>query len=380
MTKAWAYGLAALAVCCGVPALAQDVTAKRTDGGALASGSHAEAVVLSNGHGVSARILSYGATLQSLIVPDRSGKPGDIVLGHDSAAEYEATQDFFGATVGRYANRIAGGRFTLDGKTFQLPLNDTHNSLHGGGHGFDRALWNIVSVQSGPVASVVLEHVSPDGDAGYPGEVAAKVTYSMDAAGTLTISFDATTTKSTVLNMTNHALYNLSGGCPAHGAMEVSMTIPASRFTPVNEDLIPTGELQPVAGTPFDFTKGRNLAASLRDGRDTQIRIGRGYDHNFVLDKGATDKPGLAARVVDPASGRVLEILTTDPGVQLYTGNFLVGTNVGKAGCVYRMGDGFALEPQKFPDTPNQPRFGSARVDPAKPYHEVMIIRTSTLK
>jgi aldose 1-epimerase len=380
MMKAWACGLAALSACGALPALAHEVTATRGDGGKLADGTPTEAIVLSTDRGISARILSYGATLQALIVPDRNGKPGDIVLGHDTSAEYEAKQAYFGATVGRYANRIAGGRFTLDGKTFQLPLNDTHNSLHGGGHAFDRAVWRVVSVKSGASGSVVLEHVSPDGENGYPGEVDARVTYSMDASGALTISFDATTTKPTVLNMTNHALYSLPGACPANGATNVVMAIPASRYTPVNEDLIPTGELRPVAGTPFDFTKGRNLAAGLRDGHDAQIRVGRGYDHNFVLDKGATAEPGLAARVVDPQSGRVLEILTTDPGVQLYTGNFLDGTDVGKNGCVYRMGDGVALEPQKFPDTPNQPKFGSARVDPGKPYHEVMIIRTSTLK
>ena len=342
----------------------------------------AESKLLSSGTGaeLSARILTYGATLQSLVVPDRDGKLDDIVLGHDSPADYEAVQDFFGVTVGRYANRIANGRFTIDGETFQLPLNNGKTSLHGGGKGFDRAIWRIVSVSSGPVASVVLEHVSPDGDSGYPGEVTAKVTYSMDAQGALTIAFDATTTKPTVLNMTNHAIYSLSGACAAHGAMDVRMTIPASHYTPVDEDLIPTGELRPVAGSVFDFTQGRVLAEGLRDGRDPQIRIGHGYDHNFVLDKGWTQQPELAARVEDPASGRVLEILTTEPGVQLYTGNFLDGTNVGKGGCVYRMGDGFALEPQKFPDTPNQPQFGSARVDPGTPYQHIMVIRTSTLK
>ena len=200
----------------------------------------------------------------------------------------------------------------------------------------------------------------------------------MDRSGALTIAFDAKTSKPTILNMTNHALFNLSGQCPAKGALDVRMTIPASRFTPVDDRLIPTGELHPVAGTVFDFTKGRMLDEGLRDGTDEQIRIGRGYDHNFVLDKGQTALPELAARVEDPESGRVLEILTTEPGIQLYTGNFLDGTNIGKGGCVYRMGDGFALEPQKFPDTPNQPQFGSARVDPGEPYRHVMIIRTTT--
>jgi aldose 1-epimerase len=311
-------------------------------------------------------------------VPDRKGKPGDIVLGHDTAAEYEATQDFLGVTVGRYANRIAGGRFTIDGKTYQLPLNNGANSLHGGGKGFDRVNWRVRSVDSGPTASVVLEHVSPDGDSGYPGRLTTTVTYSMDQSGALTIAFAATTTKPTIVNMTNHALFNLSGDCSPGGALNAKLTMPAGRYTPVSEALIPSGELRPVEGTLFDFRGGRMMDEALRYGLDEQLRIGRGYDHNFVLDKGQTAEPGLAARVEDPASGRVLEILTTDPGVQLYTGNFLDGTNLGKNGCVYRMGDGFALEPQKFPDTPNQPQFGSARVDPSQPYRHVMIIRTST--
>jgi aldose 1-epimerase len=372
----WVAGLAMLAAGCG-PVAAQQVTAERADAGTLSDGSRVEAIELSNGEGVTARVLTYGATLQSLVVPDRDGKPGDIVLGHDTAAEYEAVQDFLGVTVGRYANRIAGGRFTLDGQTFQLPLNNDANSLHGGGQGFDRVNWRVRSVQSGPRASVVLEHVSPDGDSGYPGEVTTRVTYSMDQDGALTIAFAATTTKPTILNMTNHALFNLGGDCSPGGALHARLTMPAGKFTPVNEALIPTGDLRAVDGTPFDFRSGRMLDEALRNGGEEQVSIGRGYDHNFVLDKGQTTEPELAARVEDPVSGRVLEILTTDPGVQLYTGNFLDGTNIGKKGCLYRMGDGFALEPQKFPDTPNQPQFGSARVDPSAPYRHVMIIRTS---
>lgn len=374
----WVAGLAMLAAGCGPATTAQQVTAERADAGTLRDGSRVEAIELSNGRGVTARVLTYGATLQSLVVPDREGKPGDIVLGHDTAAEYEAVQDFLGVTVGRYANRIAGGRFTLDGQTYQLPLNNDANSLHGGGQGFDRVNWRVRSVQSGPRASVVLEHVSPDGDSGYPGEVTTSVTYSMDQAGALTIAFAATTTKPTILNMTNHALFNLGGDCSPGGALHAKLTMPAGKFTPVNDALIPTGELSPVDGTPFDFRGGRMLDEALRQGSDEQIRIGRGYDHNFVLDKGQTAEPELAARVEDPVSGRVLEILSTDPGVQLYTGNFLDGTNTGKNGCLYRMGDGLALEPQKFPDTPNQPQFGSARVDPGQPYRHTMIIRTST--
>lgn len=379
---ALAFGAGVLGA--GAPALAggkaEKMQALRTEAGVLQDGGRVEAVELSNGHGVTARILSYGATLQSLTVPDRHGHLADVVLGHDSAAAYEKVQDYFGVTVGRYANRIAHGRFVLDGVAHQLPLNDGPNSLHGGGQGFDRANWKVVSVSAGASASVVLEHVSPDGEMGYPGEVAAKVTYAMDQKGALTITFEATTTRPTVLNMTNHALFNLAGHCTPGGALQTRLTIPAHRFTPVDHDLIPTGELRPVKDTVFDFTKGRVLAEGVRHGGDEQIRIGRGYDHNFVLDKGLTAEPGLAARLVDSNSGRVLEILTTEPGVQLYTGNFINGTNPGKGGCLYRMGDGVALEPQKFPDTPNRPEFGSARVEPGKPYHHVMIIRTSVEK
>lgn len=377
MAKWIACGLAMLCATAGTAA-AQDVTAQRVDAGALSDGARVEAIELSNGRGVTARVLTYGATLQSLIAPDREGKLADIVLGHDTPAEYEATQDYLGVTVGRYANRIAGGRFTIDGRTYQLPQNNGENSLHGGGKGFDRVNWRVRSVNSGRTASVVLEHVSPDGHSGYPGEVATTVTYSMDETGALTIVFAATTTKPTIMNMTNHALFNLAGHCSPGGALNARLTMPASRYNPVSEALIPNGELRPVEGTLFDFRGGRMMDEALRFARDEQIRIGRGYDHNFVLDKGQTAEPGLAARVEDPATGRVLEILTTDPGVQLYTGNFLDGTNLGKNGCLYRMGDGFALEPQKFPDTPNQPQFGSARVDPSAPYRHVMIIRTST--
>jgi aldose 1-epimerase len=374
MRKLLVYALAAASAWSAASA-ADAATAARARADALKDGTPVETIILSNTHGVSARILSYGATLQSLLVPDRNGKAADIVLGFDTAAEYEATQAYFGATVGRYANRIAKGRFTLDGVSYQLRTNDGVNSLHGGGKGFDRAVWTVKSVTSGPVASVVLGHHSPDGDSGYPGEVIATVTYSLDEQGNLTIAFDATTSKSTVLNMTNHALFNLAGEGAPQGAMPERLTIPAATYTPVDATLIPTGELRATAGGVFDFTSGRILADGLRDGQDEQIRRGRGYDHNFALDKGQTASPQLAARLEDRASGRVLEVLSTEPGLQLYTGNFLDGTVVGKGGHLYRMGDGIALEPQKFPDTPNQAKFGSARVDPGKHYRHEMIYR-----
>ena len=363
----------------GLVSQAMAAEARQESAGRLADGTEAFAITLSAANGVSARILSYGATLQSLLVPGRDGKVADVVLGYDDVQTYEAKPNFFGVTVGRYANRIAKGRFTLDGKTWQLAQNNLGNALHGGEKGFDKRNWRIVAVKSGPVASVELAHVSADGEEGYPGRLDTRVTYSLDERGNLTIAFEASTDKPTIVNMTNHALFDMAGEGSGR-AMDNRLTIPAARYTPVDETLIPPGELRAVAGTPFDFTRPRRISASLRDGRDEQIRIGRGYDHNFALDKGLTATPQLAARLEDPASGRVLEVLSTEPGVQFYSGNFLDGTVTGKRGHVYRMGDGIALEPQKFPDAPNQPGFISARVDPGKPYRHVMIYRVSTAR
>lgn len=356
-------------------------TAARADFGRLPDGTRIEAVTLTGANGVRARVMTLGATLQAFETPDRNGRLADITLGHDTAAAYVTQPNFWGQTVGRYANRIAGGRFTLDGKTYQLPLNDKTNSLHGGTTGFDKAVWRIVSVTpSGSRASVTMALTSPAGDQGYPGKLDVEVTYALDDAGALTIDFTAKTDAPTIVNLTNHALFDLAGEGSAGGIYAQRMTIPAARYTPVNAALIPTGELKPVAGSVFDFTRPRAIGQSIRDGRDPQIVIGRGYDHNFVLDAGRTAQPKLAARVEDPVSGRVLEVLSTEPGVQFYSGNFLDGTFVGKQGHVYRMGDGFALEPQTFPDTPNQPAFGSARVDPGKPYHHQMIYRVSVAR
>ncbi|MBX3566362.1 MAG: galactose mutarotase [Sphingomonas sp.] len=363
------------ALCAASPAIAAD--AVLAPAGKLADGTPIESITLKNARGIEARVITYGATLQSLIVPDRKGKRAEVTLGYDSAAAYEARPNYFGVTVGRYANRIAGGRFTLDGSGYQLTQNDKANSLHGGKQGFDKRIWAIRSVSSGPVARVVLGLTSPDGDQGYPGQVEVTVTYSLDEAGDLAIAYEAATDKPTVVNMTNHALFNLAGDGAPEGTSRQLLTIPARAYTPVDDKLIPTGELKPVAGTVFDFRKPRLIAEGLRDGRDPQIVIGRGYDHNFALDKGQTAAPQLAARLEDPVSGRVLEVLSTEPGLQFYTGNFLDGTLAGRSGRIYRMGDGIALEPQKFPDAPNQRGFASARVDPGKPYRHVMIYRLS---
>lgn len=360
------------------PALA--ATAERTPAGTMADGTVIEAVTLTGANQVSARIISFGATLQSLTAPDRDGELADVLLGFDDAADYVVKPNYFGVTVGRFANRIDQGRFVLDGKTYQVSQNNKGNSLHGGEVGFDTRLWRIVALTQGKRASVTLALTSADGDQGYPGKVEAQVTYTLDDAGQLTISFDATTDRPTVINMTNHAIFNLAGEGAPGGALGHLLTIPAAAITPVSASLIPTGALRPVEGTAFDFRTPQTLDSRIRDGRDEQILFGRGYDHNFALDKGVTRTPEPAARLEDPVSGRVLEVLTTEPGVQLYTGNFLDGTVTGKGGHLYRMGDGIALEPQKFPDAPNQPRFVSARVDPGKPYRHVMIYRLSVAR
>lgn len=355
-------------------------TAERSSFGTLPDGQAIEAVTLTGANGVKARIITLGATLQAFEAPDRNGKIADVTLGYDDAKNYVEHPNYWGQTIGRYANRIAGGKFTLDGKSYQLTQNDKANSLHGGTVGFDKRVWRIVSVKNGPEASVTLALTSPAGDQGYPGTLQVTTTYTLDDKGSLSIDFGATSDAPTIVNLTNHAIFNMAGEGAAGGIYRHRLTIPASRYTPVNALLIPTGELKPVAGTVFDFTQGRIIEDGIRDGRDPQIVAGRGYDHNFALDAGRTAEPKLAARLEDPASGRVLEVLSDQPGVQVYTGNFLDGTLIGKGGHLYRMGDGIALEPQLFPDTPNQPAFGSARVAPGKPYHHRMIYRVSVAR
>ena len=353
--------------------------AERRPAGELADGTAVEAVTLSNESGVSATILNYGATLQAFRAPDSEGHVADITLGHDDVSDYEDYPNYFGVTVGRFANRIADASFELDGQRYQLTVNDDPNSLHGGTQGFDKRMWSIASVESGPVASVVMKLTSEAGDQGYPGRLDVTVTYRLDGAGNLSIVFEAATDAPTIVNMTNHALFNLAGDDADRGAMDHYLMIPASAYTPVDATLIPTGELRPVEGTVFDFTDWRRIGDGLRDGTDEQIVLGRGYDHNFALDKGVTAVPRLAARLADPVSGRMLEVLSTEPGLQFYSGNFLDGTVSGRGGSVYRMGDGIALEPQKFPDAPNQDAFVSARIDPGQTYRHEMIYRVGLI-
>lgn len=353
---------------------AQAAEATRGRFGALADGTIIESVTLTNGHGVSARIITLGAALQALNVPDRAGQADDIVLGYDTPAEYLAKPQYFGATVGRYANRIAHGRFTLDGRQYTLETNNGANHLHGGTRGFDKRVWTIQSVSEG---SVTLVYRSPDGEGGYPGTLTVTATYTLSETSELTITYRATTDRPTIVNVTNHSFFNLAGERAATDALGARLTLHATAYTPVDEGLIPTGEIRPVAGTPFDFRTATVIGARVRDGRDAQMRIGRGYDHNFVVDgTPGTLRPVL--RLEDPRSGRVMEMSATAPSVQFYSGNFLDGTVTGKQGRIYRQGDGLAFEPQVYPDSPNHSDFPSARLDPGQTYENRILLRFST--
>ena len=340
--------------------------------GKTADGRDVASVTLTNARGISATVIASGATLQSVMLPDRDGRRVDVALGYDDMAGYLANPEYFGATVGRFTNRIANGRFSLDGTSYQTPLNDGPNALHGGIAGFDKVLWTVVATGEG---SVTLRHISPDGDQGYPGTLTIDAVYSLDDADALTIEYRATTTAPTIVNITNHAYWNLAGEGSAGGAMGHVVTIHADRYTPVDATLIPTGELRRVAGTVFDFRTPHAVGERIRDGRDQQIVFGRGYDHNWVIADTVAAAPRPMAKVVDPASGRGFALSSNQPGVQFYSGNFLDGSVVGKSGHSYRAGDAVVFEPQLFPDTPNQPNFGlnGGRLDPGETYHNVIV-------
>ena len=373
-------GIFGAAVVCAllVPGTAHAAEANRAEFGKLPDGRTVEAITLSNATGMSVRVISYGAILQSVSVPDREGQSDEVALGYDSMQGYLVAPNYFGATVGRYANRIRAGKFAIDGKTYQLARNNNGNALHGGPTGFDKRLWTVGEVHNGPVASVQLRYVSADGEEGYPGQLTVTATYSLDEKNVLTVSYEAETTKPTIVNITNHSFFNLSGEASQKSIYDHFLTIPADATTPVDKSLIPTGEFRPVEGTPFDFRKPTRIGARIRDGRDQQIVYGQGYDENFVIAHNVSDKLRLQARIEAPDTGRVLDIYSNQPGVQLYTGNFLDGTAIGRSGHAYRQGDGVALEPQVFPDTPNQPAFGSARLDPGKTYRNTIAYHFTT--
>ena len=368
--------IAALAVIIAPPALA--ATAKRELFGTLPDGRAVAAVTLTNRNGVSARVIALGAALQSVVLPDRNGTRADVQIGYDTLEGYATKPEFFGATVGRVANRIARGTFRLDNTTYHTPVNNGPNSLHGGTKGFDKVLWEVAEVKNGPSASVTLRYVSPDGDMGYPGKLTTTATYSLDEGNQLTIEYRATTDRATVVNISNHAYWNLAGTGSPRGAMGHVVTIPADRYTPTDATSIPTGRLAPVAGTVFDFRSPRAVGDRVRDARDEQIVFGRGYDHNWVVTDAVTAQPHLMARVEEPVSGRGFELWSNQPGLQFYSGNFFDGTVKGKGGQLYRMGDAIVMEPQLFPDAPNQLGFPSARLEPGSVYRNVIIYKFTT--
>ena len=370
------FGIASAALCTtSFMAGANAATATRGAFGALSDGTKVEAVTLTNGAGMSAKIMTLGATLQSLIVSDKAGHKDDVVLGYDTAQEYLTRPNFFGASVGRYANRIAKGKFALDGKTYTLATNDGPNSLHGGTKGFDKRMWKIDSVSNGPEAKVVLSYVSADGEEGFPGEMKVTATYSLNEQNELKLEYRATTSKPTVLNLTNHSYFNLSGN-DARDVMGNMVTLHAERFTPVDATLIPTGERKAVAGSPFDFRTPHRVGDRIRDAKDQQIRYGRGYDHNFIVD-GAAGSLRPAAVVSDPVSGRTMEMSVTAPGIQFYTGNFMDGTFFGKSSRAYRQGDAICLEPGVFPDSPNHSDFPTSRLNPGQSYVNTIVYKFS---
>ncbi|MGA8431514.1 MAG: aldose epimerase family protein [Candidatus Sulfotelmatobacter sp.] len=333
---------------------------------------------LTNSHGLELKAMNYGAIIVSLRVPDRKGQMADIVLGHDKFEGYVPNPPFFGALVGRYANRIANGTFTLDGKKYTLPKNDGPNTLHGGPNGFDKAMWDGEPVKGKNAVAFI--YTSKDGEEGFPGNLKVKVTYTLNDNNEVVIDYEATTDQPTVLNLSQHSYFNLSGE-GSGDILNTEMEINASRFTPVDSTLIPTGELRPVKGTPFDFTTPTKIGARIDDKYD-QLVLGKGYDHNFVLDQKNNGGKGngltLAARAYDAKSGRVLEVSTTQPAVQFYTGNFLDGTIAGKQGHVYQRRNAFCLETQHYPDSPNHPDFPTTTLRPDERFSAQTVFKFST--
>jgi aldose 1-epimerase len=342
----------------------------RDEFGKTAAGQLIERYSLANANGVEAAIMTYGGTLAGVRAPDRHGALADVVLGFDTLAPYLGDHPFFGALVGRYGNRIANGRFSLDGAEYTLPINNGPNHLHGGPNGFHRQIWRAEEQASG----VALSYFSRDGEEGYPGNLSVMVVYSLDDQNQLRIDYTATTDRPTVVNLTNHAYFNLAGGGDVLGHQ---MQLAASRFVPVNANLIPLGELRAVAGTPMNFTAPAAIGARIASDDEQLHRALDGYDHTWVLDK-APGELAFAARVFEPASGRVLETYTTQPGVQFYSGNFLDGSVRGKGGQAYAKHAGLCLETQHFPDSPNQPQFPTTVLRPGETYHHVTVYRFST--
>src|SRR6266545_69216 len=345
--------------------------------GTTTDGKSVDAFTLTNAKGLELRAITYGATIIALRVPDRQGHLDDIVLGYPTLAGYLEKSPYFGAIVGRYGNRIARGRFTLDGATYGLATNDGPNHLHGGVRGFDKVVWSASPSETETSAAVALSYTSPAGEEGYPGTLAVRVTYTLTDENELRLDYLATTDRATPVNLTQHSYFNLAGAGSGDILRHV-LTIAADRYTPVDATLIPTGEIASVAGTPFDFRTPTAIGARIGQ-QDIQLERGRGYDHNWVLTR-AGDSLALAARVTEPTSGRTLDVLTTEPGMQFYSGNFLDGTITGKDGRVYRHRYGFCLETQHFPDSPNHPNFPSTILRPGREYRSTTVFQFSVLR
>jgi aldose 1-epimerase len=345
--------------------------------GVLADGREVHEYTLSNSTGMSAKFIDYGATITSLSVPDRDGNIQDVVLGYDSLSGYVNGTAYFGAVVGRYGNRIGKGQFQLDGQSYQVTVNNGENHLHGGKIGFNKVLWETVVLQDSETPAIRFRYVSPDGEEGYPGTVTLKVTYTLTGKNELRIEYEGETDKTTILNPTQHTYFNLSGDF-TKTILDDTLMIEADRFTPVDAGLIPTGELQPVEGTPLDFREPHAIGERIDDPFE-QLVLGKGYDHNWVLrDYSGPGQIHKAAELYDPSSGRLVTVFTDQPGLQFYSGNFLNGTDIGKNGIAYGPRSGLCLETQVFPDAPNKPDFPSATLKPGQVYRQTTIYQFST--
>jgi aldose 1-epimerase len=345
--------------------------------GKLADGSEAYLYTLKNASGMTVQITNYGATIVSISVPDRNGKFADVALGYDSLGRYIDGTVYFGGIAGRYANRIAKGRFTLDGKIYQATLNDGPNTLHGGKIGFNKVLWTAEPLETSKGHALKLTYVSKDGEEGFPGTVTIITTYTLTKDNSLRIDFTGTTGKTTILNVCNHSYFNLTGD-PAKTILDHELVINADKYTPVDSTLIPTGELASVAGTPFDFRKMTPIGSRINDNNE-QLKICKGYDLNWVLN-GYDKKVRKVAELYDSSTGRVLDVLTDQPGIQFYSGNFLNGTDIGKGGVKYQFRTGLALETQLYPDSPNEPKFPSPTLKPGQTYKQTTIYKFSVKK